>query len=322
MGSHDELLAGAGGGAYAALIQLQEAQEQQQEGGENISPIFDNDIIQNADVRKSVKSSYQAISHHRSSPSSSPRRSSNIIDLPQVVRKSNNLGDSNRQQPLVETSYKQLGDIELVQDQKQLAAAEAPRVPSFRRLIALNKPEWKQGLLGLSGAIGFGFVQPAYAYILGDMIGAFYANDPHKLRQDVKIYCAVFMVLAVSAFSVNLLQHYNFAAIGEYLTKRIRVRMFANILRNEVGWYDRDENSSGSVCARLSTDANTVISFFKNFTPGLSLKILQNIFHKEKEKLVKFTPLKPPEFSKISPIGGGDCTNGTNPLQKKGEFKS
>ncbi|CAM6007218.1 unnamed protein product [Sphagnum balticum] len=199
MGSHDELLAGAGGGAYAALIQLQEAQEQQQ-GGENTSPIFDNDIIQNADVRKSVK----------------------------------------------------------IQDQKQLAAAEAPRVPSFRRLIALNKPEWKQGLLGLSGAIGFGFVQPAYAYILGDMIGAFYANDPHKLRQDVKIYCAVFMVLAVSAFSVNLLQHYNFAAIGEYLTKRIRVRMFANILRNEVGWYDRDENSSGSVCARLSTDANTV----------------------------------------------------------------
>ncbi len=273
MGSHDELLAGGGGGAYAALTQLQEAQQQQQ-GGENISPISNNDIIQNADVRKSVKSS--STSHHRSS--SSPRRSSRIIDLPPVVRKSNNLGDSNRQQPLVKTSSKQLGDIELVQDQKQLAAAEAPRVPSFRRLIALNKPEWKQGLLGLSGAIGFGFVQPAYAYILGDMIGAFYANDPHKLRQDVKIYCAVFMVLAVSAFSVNLLQHYNFAAIGEYLTKRIRVRMLANILRNEVGWYDRDENSSGSVCARLSTDANMVISFFKNFTLGLSLKFCKTNF--------------------------------------------
>ncbi|CAM6042945.1 unnamed protein product [Sphagnum compactum] len=281
MGSHDELLAGGGGGAYAALIQLQEAQEQQQEGGENISPISNNDIIQNADVRKSVKSSYQAISHHRSSPSSSPRRSSRIIDLPQVVRKSNNLGDLNGQQPLVKTSNKQLGDIELVQDHKQLAAAEAPRVPSFRRLIALNKPEWKQGLLGLSGAIGFGFVQPAYAYILGDMIGAFYANDPHKLRQDVKIYCAVFMVLAVSAFSVNLLQHYNFAAIGEYLTKRIRVRMLANILRNEVGWYDRDENSSGSVCARLSTDANMVralvgdrISLVVQVTSALTVSIV------------------------------------------------
>jgi ATP-binding cassette subfamily B (MDR/TAP) protein 1 len=68
------------------------------------------------------------------------------------------------------------------------------------------------------------------------------------------------MSLAVFAFAVNILQHYNFANLGERLTKRIRVRMLTNILRFEVGWYDQDENASGAICSRLAIDANTVHS--------------------------------------------------------------
>jgi ATP-binding cassette subfamily B (MDR/TAP) protein 1 len=80
------------------------------------------------------------------------------------------------------------------------------------------------------------------------------------------------MILSVAAFTVNILQHYNFAALGEYLTKRIRVNMLANILRNEVGWYDRDENSSGAICARLASDAN-MVNECSHLSPF-------NVFHK------------------------------------------
>lgn len=133
-----------------------------------------------------------------------------------------------------------------------------PQIPSFRRLLMLNRPEWKQAIMGLIGAIAFGFVQPFYAYVLGDMIAVFYQKDYAKMRHEIKIYVSIFMVLAVAAFTVNLLQHYNFAAMGEYLTKRIRVRMLRNIMQFEVGWYDRDENASGAVCSRLASDANMV----------------------------------------------------------------
>lgn len=37
---------------------------------------------------------------------------------------------------------------------------------------------------------------------------------------------------------------------GEYLTRRVREDMFAAVLRQEVAWFDRDENSSGAITAR------------------------------------------------------------------------
>lgn len=38
------------------------------------------------------------------------------------------------------------------------------------------------------------------------------------------------------------------------------IRVFAAILRNEVGWYDEEENNSSLVAARLATDAADVKS--------------------------------------------------------------
>ena len=114
--------------------------------------------------------------------------------------------------------------------------------------------------MGLAGAIGFGFMQPIYAYTIGDLLGSFYSKDSAKLHQSVKINSAVLVSLSVFAFAVNIIQHHNFAALGEHLTKRIRVRMLTTILRFEVGWYDQDENASGAVCSRLATDASTVHS--------------------------------------------------------------
>jgi len=55
-----------------------------------------------------------------------------------------------------------------------------------------------------------------------------------------------------------VLQHYSFAYMGEYLTKRVRERMFSKILTFEVGWFDEDQNSTGSVCSRLAKEANVV----------------------------------------------------------------
>ena len=39
---------------------------------------------------------------------------------------------------------------------------------------------------------------------------------------------------------------------------RVRAKAFADLLRQEVAYFDRPENSSGSICARLSLDALAV----------------------------------------------------------------
>ncbi|KAG0581512.1 hypothetical protein KC19_4G257500 [Ceratodon purpureus] len=133
--------------------------------------------------------------------------------------------------------------------------------PSFSRILMLNKPEWKQGLLGLLGGVGFGFTNPFYAFIIASLVVDYYRDLTHEqLWHNIRKYVGALVGLAVFFIGTNLLQHYNFASAGEYLTKRVREQMLESILKFEVGWFDKDENSSGSVCSRLASDANMVRS--------------------------------------------------------------
>nr|GMC56968.1 ABC transporter B family member 15-like [Ipomoea batatas] len=133
-------------------------------------------------------------------------------------------------------------------------------VPSFRRLLAMNLPEWRQATMGSIGAILFGGVQPVYAFAMGSMVSVYFLPSHDEIKEKTRIYALCFLGLAVFSFLINILQHYNFAAMGEHLTKRIRERMLSKMLTFEIGWYDKDENSTGAICSRLAKDANVVRS--------------------------------------------------------------
>ncbi|KAJ4960390.1 hypothetical protein NE237_020300 [Protea cynaroides] len=133
-------------------------------------------------------------------------------------------------------------------------------VPSFRRLLILNLSEWKQASLGCVNAMLFGAVQPVYAFVMGSMISVYFSPEHSEIKSKTRSYSLFFVFLAAFSLVINIIQHYNFAAMGEYLTKRIREKMLSKILTFEVGWFDQDDNSTGAVCSRLSKDANVVRS--------------------------------------------------------------
>ena len=60
--------------------------------------------------------------------------------------------------------------------------------PSFPRLLSLNAPEWKQGLIGTISAIAFGSVQPLYALTIGGMISAFFAQSHEEMSHRIRTY--------------------------------------------------------------------------------------------------------------------------------------
>lgn len=132
--------------------------------------------------------------------------------------------------------------------------------PSFFRLLSLNAPEWKQGLVGSLSAIVFGAVQPVYALTIGGVIAAFFAPTHEEMRARIRSYSLIFCSLSLVSFTMNLFQHYNFAYMGERLTKRIRLRMLQKILTFETAWFDEEQNSSGALCSRLSNEASMVKS--------------------------------------------------------------
>ncbi|XAR67054.1 Xenobiotic-transporting ATPase [Bertholletia excelsa] len=136
----------------------------------------------------------------------------------------------------------------------------SPKRASFSRLLALNSPEWKQGLIGSLSAIAFGALQPIYALAIGGMISAFFSPSHEEVRNKIRTYTLIFCSLSLISIIVNLLQHSNFAYMGEQLTKRIRLRMLKKILTFEAAWFDEEKNSSGALCARLSNEASMVKS--------------------------------------------------------------
>ncbi|KAM0942671.1 putative ABC-type xenobiotic transporter [Dioscorea sansibarensis] len=135
-----------------------------------------------------------------------------------------------------------------------------PPAPSFWRLLLLNTPEWKQAIIGSISGTFFGAVQPIYAYVLGGVISVYFLKDHKQMTDNIRMYSLIFLSLSVLSLFLNVVQHYNLAAVGEYLTKRVREVMLSKILTFEVGWFDQDQNSSGAICSRLSQDANAVRS--------------------------------------------------------------
>ncbi|KAJ4806844.1 ABC transporter family protein [Rhynchospora pubera] len=130
--------------------------------------------------------------------------------------------------------------------------------PSFSRLLAMNGPEWKQALVGSLSAIVYGSLQPTYAFTIGGLIAAFFLTDHDEMKSIVRRYVAIFCSLSAVSLAVNILQHYNFAFMGENLVRRIRVRVLEKLLTFEAAFFDEESNSSGALCSRLSNEASLV----------------------------------------------------------------
>ncbi|KAK7316386.1 hypothetical protein VNO77_35390 [Canavalia gladiata] len=137
-----------------------------------------------------------------------------------------------------------------------------PKFPSppFWRLLSLNLPEWRQACLGCLSAVMFGAIEPLYSFALGSMISIYFLTNYDEIKRKTAIYSLFFLGLAVFSLVVNIIEHYSFAYMGEYLTKRVKERMLSKILTFEVGWFDQEENSTGVVCSRLTKEANMVRS--------------------------------------------------------------
>ncbi|KAL4574000.1 hypothetical protein LXL04_020822 [Taraxacum kok-saghyz] len=231
-GSHDELMKinnGEEGGAYYQMVQLQQSATHNETVESPYTPISQRNLnhhYQTPTTPVSVKSSFQNSPMSPISPTLSMEHS-------------------------IQT-YNESGDEYLIERPDQC--------PSQWRLFQMNAPEWKRALLGCLGASGFGAISPIHAYFLGSVVAVYFLPDKAKVKSEIGFYCIVFVGLGVCCFFTNLLQHYNFAIMGERLTKRVREKMLENVLTFEIGWFDRDENTSAAVCSRLATEASLIKS--------------------------------------------------------------
>ncbi|TYZ67254.1 hypothetical protein PybrP1_008587, partial [[Pythium] brassicae (nom. inval.)] len=104
---------------------------------------------------------------------------------------------------------------------------------SILRIWKLSAPEWKFLVLGGFGAVVNASVYPVWGVLLTKMTVLFFQYD--KTKHDL----------------LNL----GFAIVSQKLVSRVRLAAFSAMLRQEIGWFDMDENASGALVARLATDS-------------------------------------------------------------------
>lgn len=151
------------------------------------------------------------------------------------------------------------GRIEMISHADNNRNRPAPK-NYFFRLLKLNAPEWPYSIMGTVGSVLSGFIGPTFAIVMSNMIDVFYYKDLAAMEKKTKEFVFIYIGCGLYAVVAYLTQHYFFSIMGENLTTRVRRMMLAAILRNEVGWFDEEENNSSLVAARLATDAVDVKS--------------------------------------------------------------
>ncbi|KAJ0027161.1 hypothetical protein Pint_35702 [Pistacia integerrima] len=131
---------------------------------------------------------------------------------------------------------------------------------SFWRLAKMNSPEWVYALVGSIGSVICGSLSAFFAYVLSAVLSVYYNPDHAYMSRQIEKYCYLLIGLSSAALVFNTLQHSFWDIVGENLTKRVREKMLTAVLKNEMAWFDQEENESARIAARLALDANNVRS--------------------------------------------------------------
>ncbi|CAG0912519.1 unnamed protein product [Notodromas monacha] len=130
--------------------------------------------------------------------------------------------------------------------------------PSMSRIMKLNAPEWKIIVVGIIAAALNGGSMPAYAILFGEVLGTLSIAEEEEARRESLKYVYLFLGLGGVAGMAMFLQVFMFGVAGEKLTMRLRRILFGTMLKQEIGWFDMEDNSTGALCARLGTDASSI----------------------------------------------------------------
>ncbi|KAG0537981.1 hypothetical protein BDA96_03G196100 [Sorghum bicolor] len=234
-GSHVELMK-IPEGAYSQLIHLQETRQ-----GADFSSVDPDIIVTNGFGSRSTNSKprSQRISRQRS-----------------TSKGSSSFGHSGRQSfptPLSVPDPMELDgspDVEETTDKINRAPKKAP----IARLFYLNKPEALVLALGSITAAMHGVILPIYGILISTAIKVFY-EPPEELLKDCRFWASMFVVLGACAFVLIPIEYFLFGLAGGKLVERVRSLTFQSVMRQEISWFDKPEHSSGTIGARLSTDA-------------------------------------------------------------------
>ncbi|KAK0646301.1 P-loop containing nucleoside triphosphate hydrolase protein [Cercophora newfieldiana] len=143
---------------------------------------------------------------------------------------------------------------------------EVPKKYKLGTLIKLiasfNKQEWKIMVLGLFFSILCGLGNPTQAVFFAKLISVMSvplnSETIPTIQSETSFWCLMYLMLAFVQFISFTCNGILFGKCSERLIHRVRDRSFRTMLRQDVEFFDRDENSAGALTSFLSTETTHV----------------------------------------------------------------
>lgn len=101
--------------------------------------------------------------------------------------------------------------------------------------------------------------------LFGDVYSVLGLTDEVEIRTETIRFSILFIVVGIVTGLGTFLQMYMFGKAGVRMTTRLRKMTFEAMLKQEIGWYDEETNSVGSLCARLASDCSAVQGKFVDY---------------------------------------------------------
>uniref|UniRef100_A0A7M5VBZ8 Uncharacterized protein n=1 Tax=Clytia hemisphaerica TaxID=252671 RepID=A0A7M5VBZ8_9CNID len=254
LGSHKELMDKRG--EYFKLVMLQNFEEQEEEElnselGSVISESEREEII----ARKMMRSLSQL---SNTGSETDQQLVKELIDREITHRKSiRRVKSTVGTQKQVSKLDRQLSQTKEVKEE-ELPEDEPVQIPPISRILKLNAKEWPYIVTGIFFSAIAGTMPVLFAIILAEILQSFAENDPQEMEKKMEFWAIMFMVIGLVIGVAFFIAQYLFAKAGEALTTRLREMAFTSLLRQEIGYFDLPQHSTGALSARLSADASAV----------------------------------------------------------------
>ncbi|RIA99696.1 P-loop containing nucleoside triphosphate hydrolase protein, partial [Glomus cerebriforme] len=145
----------------------------------------------------------------------------------------------------------------------------------IKKIGKINHPEWYLIFIGIIAAFICGTAYPLYSFVYGKVINAF-AEPKDELRKDANFWSLMFLIVGIIIMVSSFVQGFCFGVSGENLVLRIRLMLFAAILRQDISFFDKENNNVGALTSTLSMNA-TEINGLAGATLGIIIQILTTI---------------------------------------------
>ncbi|EFJ31808.1 hypothetical protein SELMODRAFT_86998 [Selaginella moellendorffii] len=128
---------------------------------------------------------------------------------------------------------------------------------------------WGSAIIGTSGALTSGILAAVFPLVMANVLVLLLQR---RTKEAMK-WTLGFIGLGIATLASNVVQYFFCHKVGARVTQDVQVKSLEGVLRNEVGWFDFEENSSSAVTARLSANATTL----RNVLSDTYSYFLQNV---------------------------------------------